>query len=127
MVNWLRSSPVRSENKTFEPLPKVAVTFAGGSKCVLYWNIVAWTMFGGKRFLEMKRKISLRSPCHSYHLNDLHSDLFTCLTKSNSVSAVRTSRVTFSSPETFVCWPSPGRMTVTKMMPRMTAQTVVVK
>lgn len=49
------------------------------------------------------------------------------LTKSKSVSAVRTSRVILPLPLRFELGPSPGRMTVTKIMPRMTAQTVVVK
>lgn len=49
------------------------------------------------------------------------------LTRSKSVSAVNTSLLTLLSPFEVLSWPSPGLMTETKMIPRMTAQIVVVK
>lgn len=84
-------------NKTKAYLP--SVVFAGGTRIVRYWNMVAWMMFGGNKFR----------------------------TKSRSVSAVRTTLVValpFMLPTSL---PEPGRSVLTRMMPSTTAQIVVVK
>lgn len=68
-VNWFRSLADNEEIRSFVPFPKSAVTFAGGSKWVLYWNIVAWTMFGGKRFLVDDKKKQNKSAKTSEKFN----------------------------------------------------------
>jgi hypothetical protein len=57
-VNLLRTSGDNSDIFILVPLPSDAVTFGGGSKCVRYWNIVAWMMFGGNRFLFEEKNIN---------------------------------------------------------------------
>jgi hypothetical protein len=128
MVNWLRSSLANEEMRNFVPFSVRAVALSGGIRWVRYWNIDAWMMLGGKRFLEGRHQHQQRRKLlKSQSLLSADLWLTTHLTKSKSVSAVSTSRVTFSPSSMLASWPSPGRMIVTKMMPKMAAQTVVVK